>query len=64
MTRKHYEAIAGIIRQIYDAYNNGPKMMLISTDVLDDLAGDLANYFASNKKFNRDKFMKACFGGE
>lgn len=65
MTRKHYEAIAGII-----AANRVP----CTSDNYDfcrghysamcDISEKLADYFASNKKFNRDNFMKMCFGGE
>lgn len=57
MTRKHYEAIAREIRlcmHSYDAYRQV---------AVRNLAEKLADYFASNKKFNRDNFMKLCFLG-
>jgi len=63
MTRKHYEAIARIIEQHYDPEpftTDGDRQ----NDIVIKIANDLADYFAANKKFNRDKFMKVCFGGD
>lgn len=59
MTKKHYRAIAEIIRKRADL-NQGiartPKFLYA-----DDLAGDLADYFAADDpQFSRQKFLDAC----
>lgn len=63
MTRKHYEAIAGIIRGNMEFANDVEGHCSNCSERLRNVADELADYFASNKKFNRDRFMKACFGG-
>ena len=56
MTKKHYEAIAGILRyhlETYDVVTSYPEMVKI--------AESLAGYFESdNPRFDRVRFLKAC----
>lgn len=53
MTRKHYIAIANIIRQ--DLEQNGDN------DTLERVAKELATILkADNRAFDRDRFLTAC----
>lgn len=53
MTKKHYRAIAEIVRCIGNTYRGNYIHKL--------LANKLAYYFAAdNSLFDRDKFLKAC----
>lgn len=58
-TRQHYKAIAEIIHKrlnLNQGTRRTPRFLYA-----DDLAGDLADYFAdSNSRFDRQKFLKAC----
>jgi hypothetical protein len=52
MTKKHYEAIASILK---------PFVLLSSDTSPAMLAEQLANYFASdNPKFSTERFLTAC----
>lgn len=54
MTKKHYDAIAGIITS-WMYYSDE------TTSTCRAIAYDLADYFATeNPKFQRDKFLTAC----
>ena len=56
MTKKHYEAIASIIE-----CNTMGQHVTTPGKILDNIAEDLADYFATdNPRFDRDKFMIAC----
>lgn len=53
MTRKDFELIAATL--------NSQRRKLYNTDALDMLARDFADRLkATNKQFNRDKFLRAC----
>lgn len=53
MNRKHYRAIAEIVRCIGNTYRGNYIHKL--------LANKLANYFAiDNPRFDRGKFLKVC----
>ena len=59
LTKKDFKAVAGIIEK-RKKLNRGTGR---TPDFLyaDDLAGDLADYFAiQNPRFDRSRFMKAC----
>lgn len=53
MTKKHYEAIAVILK----SFNSG----LLTNVCIKPMAKHLAEYFEQeNPRFNRDKFLTAC----
>lgn len=55
MTKKHYEAMATIIKEAYD------KCPTQNTTRYDDIVYPLADYFATdNPKFDRERFLTAC----
>lgn len=55
LTKKHFKAIAGIVRDAQDL--DPPKSGITRVRI----ASDLANYFAGqNPLFDREKFMAAC----
>jgi len=59
ITRKHYKAIAEIIKYEYTLYNNtdNAKIKL----AIKYITLSLATYFAlDNSQFNRQKFLDAC----
>jgi len=59
-TKKHYKAIAEIIREEYHG-NNGPDGTTTEQYVCRNIASGLAGYFATdNPLFDRKKFMIAC----
>lgn len=59
MTKKHYEAIADVLRNCVEAEKN--MCNGVCTDKLAYIAEHLAEYFASdNPRFNRERFLKAC----
>lgn len=69
MTRKHFKAIAEIIKQIYEArersgdYQCGDDAWSLET--LTMLVHELCDYFATqNEHFDKDKFQTACGLGE
>lgn len=68
MTRKHYVAVATIIRarrngSALDMYRGSTVAQVRST--LDDVARDLADVFAQdNPRFDRGRFLAACGIGE
>ena len=72
MTRKDYEAIAGIIKDNcegrYCSHHTGisPSAEWQSArGVVNRVASQLADYMATdNPRFDRDKFIQACDGGE
>ena len=57
MTKRHFEAIAAIIRRLSTIHvpdENGQGMLLTVTN-------DLADYFATvNSNFDRQRFLSAC----
>ena len=59
MTKKHYEAIASIIKSTHNnarLYNQPQRI-----DTLGVTASRLADYFTTdNKNFNREMFLQAC----
>lgn len=56
MTKKHYKAIAEIIKAETSHVN--PKFLFIPTE---ELSNKLADYFEQdNDRFDRDKFLSAC----
>ena len=58
MTKKHFIAIAKIIRREYALYSGGylPKKYAVKSVAL-----ELADYFKiCNPRFDYDKFMEAC----
>ena len=60
MTKKHYEAIAAIIAYRADMQYPSDKVGY-GAATLRILAGELADYFATdNKNFDRARFLKAC----
>ena len=65
LIRKHFKAVAEIIvkqTQLNIGGIHTPKFLYA-----DNLAGELADYFATqNPRFDRERFMKACGleGGE
>ena len=62
MTRKDFEAIAGIIKKVND--NIDPNLMM-TTIYFKDMVDNLSNYFKqSNSAFDKERFIKACgYGG-
>jgi uncharacterized protein (DUF1800 family) len=66
MTKKHYEAIACIIKSTYNnakLYNGTMYRDTASErlETIEIIVSRLADYFASdNPKFNRTKFLQAC----
>ena len=57
MSKKHYKAIAKIIREAKEDYQGGtPAELVLST-----IDMQLADYFADdNSRFNTNKFLEAC----
>lgn len=56
LSRKHFEAIAGILREQHTGNPNTHDYL-----VMYDTAMDLANYFATeNPHFDRERFLKAA----
>lgn len=54
MTKKHFEAIAEIMRRSATYQVSGEEMLEV-------VSGKLADYFAEqNPNFKRDKFINAC----
>lgn len=54
MSKKHYVAIAALLRKLRTETDN---------DTIDIVASTLADYFEENPRFNRDQFMRAtCHG--
>ena len=55
MTRKHFKAIASIIRA--NTYKRGNQLIINHNDIIDDLC----DIFASdNSLFNKQLFVNAC----
>lgn len=58
--RKHYKAIAEIIKQAKPSFNS-TRMNMGETWCCMRIARDLTDYFAKdNPRFDRDKFLSAC----
>ena len=62
MTKKHYEAIAGIIKDLHsmnsELHENGRGYR---KDALKAVSSELSDYFQTdNKNFNRARFLEAC----
>lgn len=66
MTKKHYEAIAAIIKSTYKNAKlyDGTNYRNTATEICDTLevtASRLADFFQTdNPKFNRKMFLQAC----
>lgn len=69
MTRKHFEAIAAMIRRHADYLSNHPAMAAGFDDGwhsgyhygVEVLSNDMANFLAAqNPNFNRERFLTAC----
>lgn len=59
MTRKHYRAIAKIIKQEYVFDDDAAAVY--SRPAIADIADRLADYFKQdNSRFDRQKFLDAC----
>lgn len=57
MSRKHYEAVARVIRSNKVLNAADPH----AAEVIDDVAKDLAQaFYTDNDRFNRDRFLAAC----
>ena len=62
MTKKHFEAIAAIIKSDLDALSDvsGPAAES-AREACENIAVGMADYFASeNPRFDREKFLTAC----
>ena len=58
MTRKDFETIAKIIKNIKD--NIDPNLMMTNI-YFKDMVDNLSDYFKqSNSAFDKERFMKAC----
>lgn len=56
LTRKHFKAIAEILKEVEE---NG--INLSKKNTLTEVAEKVADYFANeNPRFNRTKFLEAC----
>lgn len=71
MTRKHYEAMAAIIREQVEASQDGSRVRDVESsgayvrNVLGVVARDMARVFAQdNPRFDRSRFLAACGIGE
>lgn len=71
MTKKHFEAIAAIIKARHEVYEDALNNLLAAgfdegyysggDDEVSTMANRLADYFASeNPRFDRDHFLAAC----
>ena len=62
MTKKHYEAIAGIIKDLSVMNNELQKTgKAYRKDALKATASELETYFGTdNKNFDRTRFLAAC----
>lgn len=61
MTRKHFNAIAGLIKVQVDCINGMDNKQTNAIDHVENIARDLALYFKTiNPAFDYDRFMKAC----
>ena len=61
MSKKHYVAIAEIIRQERETVESDDKILCGMENTSRALAWNLANYFASeNPRFDTVRFLKAC----
>ena len=58
MTRKDYIAIAGAIREVYEA-NHSPLSRGAAIAIINNLINIFRN---DNPRFNADKFRGACYG--
>ena len=61
--RKHYRAIAEIIKREYRLANRNPSIESSAAQyvTIDSIKESLANYFAiTNPRFDRQKFFDAC----
>ena len=60
MTRKHFEAIAGAVLDTFRAhYKDVPRAVFV--DMANNLTDKLS---ATNERFDRGRFIRACLGEE
>lgn len=60
-TRKHYKAVAEIIKKHYTSNSGADGTTATEQYVCRNIASDLAYYFEqNNSRFDRNKFMAAC----
>lgn len=66
MTRKHYEAVAAVIRDEVDSVSDLPTVQAVIVRIsLLNVADGLADVFAAdNPRFDRERFLAACGLGE
>jgi hypothetical protein len=63
MTKKDYIAIANIIKSTYNKRSSNDAIDFKIDEIRNNFVISLANYFEiDNQKFNRPKFINACFG--
>jgi hypothetical protein len=63
MTKKDYIAIANIIKSTYNKRSSNDAIDFKIDEIRNNFVISLANYFEiDNPKFNRPKFINACFG--
>ena len=61
LSRKHYEAVAGIIFDAVAVEDHDDKVWNGRQDAIHEIASTVAGYFASdNPAFDRQRFLKAC----
>ena len=61
LTRKHYKAIADIIKEEYTFYDNTGQDDTEGKLVVLSIAERLSRYFTTdNSQFNQQKFLDAC----
>lgn len=62
VTRKDYKAIAEIIKQEYTRFDNTGEDDYEGHHTLLCVVAKLAHYFAANNpRFDREKFLQACY---
>ena len=61
MTKKHFQAIAEILKEEFEQYGPNTTARTISKEISNDLAKKMADYFKSeNANFDRSRFLSAC----
>lgn len=61
LTKKHFKAVAEIIKTEYDFILENDYRDVDSKDTVTNIIYKLADYFAmQNLRFDRERFMEAC----